>query len=462
MPHILQSLIQAALQAVDAERAVRRILKLQGERLVIDASLSLDLGNYRRIYLLGVGKASAAMAAAAERILGSRLESGYVVVKRGHGCPLQRCHLVEAGHPEPDEGGLQAAQGALEFLEANLQQDDLLLMLISGGGSALLPLPCPPLTLQDKQQATRLLLRSGASIHEMNMLRKHLSAFKGGRLVEHTRGCRIVTLLISDVIGDDSSVIASGLTAPDASTFADCLDILDRRGLRDRIPPRVAEHLLQGACETPKPGDPLFERVSNRVIATNRQALQAAAQKARQQGLAPLILSSTIQGSTREAARLHVALAREALDSGNPLQPPCCLISGGETTVEVKGDGLGGRNQEFALWCARDTQDWREKDVIFASLGSDGNDGPTPAAGAWATPETARKAAEMGLSCRDFLRRNDSHRFFKEMDQLIVTGPTRTNVMDLRFVILPKRLERFRAKTQSRKEDADGWTPEES
>ena len=434
-PHILQSLIQAALQAVDAEKAIQQALKLEDNRITVE-SHSLPVDDYRKIYLLGVGKASAAMAAAAEKILGDRLESGYAVVKRGHGCPLRRTHLVEAGHPEPDQDGLRAAQGALDFLDAHLQPDDLLLVLVSGGGSALLPLPCPPLTLQDKQQATSLLLRSGASIHEMNAVRKHLSAVKGGRLLEHTRGCRILTLLISDVIGDDPSVIASGLTAPDSSTFADCLGILDRYQLLDRLPPRVAQHLKRGSSETPKPGDPLFEQVSNRVVTTNRQALQAAAEEARKHGLEPLILSSTIQGSTREAARFHVAVAREILDGENPLQPPCCLISGGETTVEVRGDGLGGRNQEFALWCARETRNWAEKQVIFASLGSDGSDGPTPSAGAWATPNTAFRAAEMGLSWRDFLHRNDSYRFFRAMDQLIVTGPTRTNVMDIRFVVL--------------------------
>lgn len=434
-PKILNDLIQAALKAVNAERAVEGYLELERNRLRA-GDLLIPLQGRRKVYLLGVGKASAAMARAAEKVLGERLEAGLAVVKRGHGCPLQRTRLVEAGHPEPDQEGQRAGQAALAFLRSNLRSDDLLLLLVSGGGSALLPVPCPPLTLQDKQETTRLLLRSGASIHEINALRKHLSAAKGGRLLEYTQGCRVLALLISDVIGDDLSVIASGLTAPDCSTFQDCRKILDRYGLTGRLPPRVAKHLKRAEQETPKPGDKRFERVSNLVLASNRQALQAAAEEAQRQGLAPLILSSSIQGDTREAARFHVALAREVCESGNPLRPPCCLISGGETTVEVRGDGLGGRNQEFVLWCARDIQGWPEEHVIFASLGSDGNDGPTEAAGAWATPQTVRLAAEKGLSWQDHLDRNDSHRFFKSMDQLIVTGPTRTNVMDIRFVVV--------------------------
>ncbi len=419
----------------------RFLHRSEGQLRAGDHSYNFD--QFRRVYLVGAGKAAVPMARAVEDLLTDRLEAGIVVVKYGHGGTLGRTTVLEAGHPEPDENGQAAALQLLDFVDRHLDSRDLLLVVISGGGSALLPAPVPPITLAEKQQTTALLLRAGATIQEMNTVRKHLSRIKGGRLVKYAHGATILAMMLSDVVGDELTSIASGPTVPDPTTYTDCLAIITKYGLETQLPAAVTSLLKRGAkggpdapSETPKSREEGFEKVQNAVVASNIVALQAAAQKAGALDLKPLILSSSIEGNTTDIALAHVALAREVLSSGNPVSPPCCIISGGETTVKVTGDGKGGRNQEFALCCAQAIADWKDRPVLFASLGSDGTDGPTDAAGAVATPQTVARAEAKGMSVQDFLRRNDSYHFFDALGDLIRTGPTRTNVMDLRLVLI--------------------------
>jgi glycerate 2-kinase len=436
---LLKNIYDCALQAVDPEAAVARLVNRDGEQLEI-AGKTYDLARFRRVILVGFGKAGVPMAAALEQIIGDRLDAGLVVVKYGHGGELSRTRVIEAGHPEPDEAGQRGAAEILDLLEARLSERDLLLIVVSGGGSALVPAPVEGVSLADKKRATSALLRSGATIHELNAIRKHLSRIKGGGMLSHARGATVVTLMLSDVVGDDMSTIASGATVPDPTTFADCLGIVRKYGLESDFPAAIMARLQAGAAgeipETPKPGTGAAARVQNVIVGSNFMALEAAAQKTSELGFTPVILSSSIEGNTADIARLHVALAREVLSTGHPTPKPCGLISGGETTLKVTGAGKGGRNQEFVLWCAREVSGWEHRDLLFASLGSDGTDGPTDAAGAVADPETARRAEGQGLSIDDHLGRNDSYNFFKPLGDLILTGPTRTNVMDLRFVLI--------------------------
>ncbi|MCY3776123.1 MAG: glycerate kinase [Candidatus Aminicenantes bacterium] len=442
LERILELVYRAALAAVDPGQTVRDSLFLDDEVLRV-GDRAYPLREFRKIFLAGAGKAAVPMAGAVEQILGDRLNSGLVVVKYGHGGVLDRTRVLEAGHPEPDENGVAATSRILEFLDRNLTSQDLLLVLISGGGSALTPCPVPGITLSDKQAATSVLLNSGATIHEINAIRKHLSRFKGGRLLRHTHGAQVVSLLLSDVVGDDVSSIASGPTVPDPTRFEDCLGILTQYGIRTAVPDPVLQYLQEGAAggvdaprETPKENDPAFVKVQNRVVGSNILALKAAADESRRLGFAPLILSSSVYGNTEDVAKVHVGIAREVLQSGHPVAPPCCIISGGETTVRVTGSGKGGRNQEFALWCAREMESWGNEPLLIASIGSDGNDGPTDAAGAWATPETARRSRSLGLDPDSYLGDNDSYHFFEKLGDLIITGPTQTNVMDLRFILV--------------------------
>ncbi len=439
---VLKLVYRAALAAVDPGQVVRDSLSRDEEALHV-GDRTYPLREFRKVFLAGAGKAAVPMAAAVEQILGDRLNRGLVVVKYGHGGVLDKTRVLEAGHPEPDENGVSAASRILEFLDRNLTSSDLLLVLISGGGSALTPCPVPGITLADKQATTSVLLNSGATIHEINAIRKHLSRFKGGRLLQHTHGAQVVSLLLSDVVGDDLSSIASGPTVPDPTRFENCLGILRQYGIRTTVPDPVLRHLQEGAAggvdapgETLKENDPAFVKVQNRVVGSNILALKAAAAEARRRGFTPLILSSSIYGNTEDVAKVHVGIAREVLQSGIPVAPPCCIISGGETTVRVTGSGKGGRNQEFALWCARELESWGDEPVLISSIGSDGNDGPTDAAGAWATPETARRSRSLGLDLESYLANNDSYHYFEKLGDLIITGPTQTNVMDFRFILV--------------------------
>jgi glycerate 2-kinase len=430
------AIFQSGLKAVDAANAVRRYVRLENHILTV-GDKRYDLDDFSGVYVIGAGKASAEMGRPLEEILGDHLISGVINVKYGHARALRRVEVNEAGHPVPDEAGLRGAEKVKAMLGLT-GESDLVIFLLSGGGSALLPSPAPGLTLDDKQRMTRLLLESGADIREINSIRKHISAVKGGQLARLAFPSTLVSLILSDVIGDRMDSIASGPTVPDGSTFDDCLNIIDKYSLVDKIPPAVLNHLKKGARgeveETPKAGDPAFARTQNLIVGSNIQALLAAEEKAKDLGYNCLILSSSIDGETREIARMHAALAREILAGGHPVRRPACLISGGETTVTIHGRGLGGRNQEFAL-AAAIALDGLE-DVVVLSGGTDGTDGPTDAAGAIADGATVGRARALGLEAADYLRENDSYHFFEPLGDLLMTGPTLTNVMDLRLVLV--------------------------
>jgi len=418
-----RQIFRAALAAADPVGAVTGYLR------------GRDFSQYRNIYVIGGGKAGATMGQAAERVLGRRISGGWINVKDGHVARLRRIHLHQCGHPVPDERGVEGARRIAEIAAA-AQSGDLLLCLISGGASALMPLPAEGITLAEKQEVTRLLLACGATIHEFNAVRKHISAIKGGQLARLAAPAAVESLLLSDVIGDDLDVIGSGPTAPDVSTFADVRAILYRYGVESQMPESVRDRLDRGArgeiAETPKPGNDLFMRVRNTVIGGNRLALEAARRKARELGFHTLVLASEIQGETRDVARMHAAMAREIVKSGQPARPPACLISGGETTVAIRGGGLGGRNQEFVLAAAIEIAGLPAT-VIF-SAGTDGSDGPTDAAGAIADGETLSRNPDAVR----FLEANDSYYYFEPLGDLVKTGPTGTNVMDVRLVLVGK------------------------
>lgn len=355
--------------------------------------------------------------------LGRPVDAGIVVTKHGHTTrAIKEFQCLESGHPVPDQRGVQAASVVEEMLRG-LNRRDLLICCISGGASALLPAPIAGLAFTQKQNTTDHLLRAGANIQELNTVRKHLSRMKGGRLAALAYPATVVSLLLSDVIGDDPAVIGSGLTTPDPSTLDDARAVMTKFGL----------HLPNLATETPKPGDPIFNSVSNVIVGSNRLALNAAASQARKLGYRSLILSSSMQGETREVARVHARILCEIRDSGNPIKSPGCILAGGETTVTVRGQGQGGRNQEFALAAAIEIAD--VPNVLVLSAGTDGTDGPTDAAGAIATGATLRRAEKLGLSALNHLDRNDSYPFFDALGDLIKTGPTGTNVMDVHLLL---------------------------
>ena len=422
----------------DALRIFRAVVDAANPReAVVRHMRRCNLRRFENVYVIGAGKAGATMAAALERVPGLPITAGLVNVKYGHAAPLRRVELCECGHPVPDRNGMRGAKRIAEIARG-AGSNDLVICLISGGASALLPLPAEGISLADKQATTKALLACGADIHELNTVRKHLSAIKGGQLARVAWPATVITLVLSDVIGDDLDVIGSGPTVPDRSTFTDALDILRRYRLMRRVPKTVRERLKRGAGggieETPKPGDPIFACVRNIIVGSNRVAIDAAARAARALGYSTMVLSTMIQGEAREVACVYAAVAREIRSSGYPVKPPACIISGGETTVTLQGRGLGGRNQEFVLAAARDIAG--VQNVVVLSAGTDGTDGPTDAAGAIADGRTIARATEKGLSAADSLARNDSYRFFEPLSDLIRTGPTGTNVMDVQVVLV--------------------------
>ncbi len=432
----VRAIFDAGLAAVDPEAAVSRHLVRRGAQLHAGGR-TYDLDAFRHVVLIGAGKAGAPMAAAVEAVVGDRITGGAVVVKYGHGAPLQHVKLIEAGHPVPDENSVAGADAVLAAA-AGAGPDSLVIGLISGGGSSLLTRPAAGLTLADKQATTRVLLECGATIHEINTLRKHLSAVKGGHLAQAVFPAVMITLILSDVVGDDLDIIASGPTVPDAGTFADCLSIVRRYGIETRLPATVRRYIETGAaghhCETPKAGDPVFKAAHNIVVGRNLDALTAARDKAATLGYRPLVLSSQIQGETRQVAGVHAAIAREVCQSGQPIPPPACILSGGETTVTMDYHGKGGRNQEFALAAALDIAGWAQ--TVILSGGTDGTDGPTDAAGAVVDGTTVARAEAAGLDARSHLAGHDAYPFFERLGDLLITGPTRTNVMDLRVMLV--------------------------
>jgi len=432
-------IFMAGVAAVDPGRAVRSHLQFTGDELLAGEH-RLRLSPDSRVFVVGAGKAGAPMARAVEDILGDRLHRGLVVVKYGHTMPLKRVQIAEAAHPVPDEAGINAAENMREMLGETTDRD-LVVCLISGGGSALLPYPAAPVTLSDKQTVTQLLLESGAEIGEINCVRKHLSLVKGGGLARWAYPARVITLILSDVVGDPLDVIASGPTVGDPTTFEDASSILKHRGLEDRIPDTVRKYLADGAAgrhrETPKPGDSELAGVVNLLVATHSIAVNAARETARALGYNTKVLSSSITGDTGKAAAEHAAMAAEIHARDTPVARPACVLSGGETTVIIKGSGKGGRNQEFAL-AAAPVIDGLE-DTLILSGGTDGTDGPTDAAGAIADGTTVQRALSAGLDLETFLADNDSYHFFKKLGDLLITGPTLTNVMDLRIILVGKR-----------------------
>lgn len=383
-----------------------------------------------RTLVIGAGKAAAAMAKVVEEHWPGDI-SGLVVTRYGHGETCRHIEVVEAAHPVPDEAGREAARRMMELVRG-LSENDLVLCLISGGGSALLSLPAEGITLEQKQSLNKALLKSGATIAEMNCVRKHLSAIKGGRLALACAPARVVTLLISDVPGDDPAVIASGPTLPDATTCAQALDIL--RKYEIDVPAEVERHLRSATAETPKPGDSRFSRNDHHIIATAQEALEAAAACARRAGVAAYILSDCIEGEARDAGQIHAAIARQVARRGEPFTKPCVLISGGETTVTVRGKGRGGRNAEFLLGLVAALDG--EPGIHALAADTDGIDGSEDNAGAICHPDTLARAEHLGLRARSMLDNNDAYGFFKALDDMVITGPTRTNVNDFRAVLI--------------------------
>lgn len=431
---VAESILKTALAAVDPFRAVENALHRHGSRLMA-GDRHYDIAGFRRIFVVGAGKAGAPMSQAVESILGDNLTTGLVNVKYGCIAPTSRITINQAGHPLPDTSGQDGARRIAQILQS-AAEDDLVICLISGGGSALLTLPVPGVSLHDLASLTSSLLASGATINEINTVRKHLSQVKGGLLARLACPATVITLILSDVVGNPLDVIASGPTVPDPSTFQDAWNVIGKYGLESTIPTSVETALQEGIRgqrdDTPKPGDPIFAKVNNIIVASNYLAARAAERAAKDLGFATLLISTYLEGEAREVAKVLAGIAKEMKDSGNPLRPPACVIAGGETTVTIKGTGRGGRNTELALSAAIAIQGLAGT-MIF-SAATDGSDGPTDASGAFAFGDTISRASEIGLNPFAYLQNNDSYNFFARLGDLAISGPTNTNVNDLIFV----------------------------
>jgi len=425
---------EAALDAANPATCIHNSLRIHNNVLSVGGrELRID----GKLIVIGAGKAASRMAQVVEEILGTRITGGLVVTKYEHALPLQRIRQVEAGHPIPDEAGVGAVREMLELLKG-LRAEDIVLCLLSGGGSALWPAPAEGITLAQKQEVTSLLLRAGATILELNAVRKHLSSIKGGQLAARAAPAQLVSLIMSDVIGDPLDFIASGPTAPDTTSFPEALAIIQKYAVA--VPAAVTERLQAGARgqipDTPKVGDPLFRNVDNLIIANNRLLVDAAARKASALGFKTVILGTEVEGEAKDVAGFFAAIAKEIGRSGNPVSPPACVLAAGETTVTVRGRGLGGRNQEMALaWAIAMASRATAIPCCFASVATDGSDGPTDAAGGLVDPLTSRRAVDLGLVPSRYLMDNDSRNFLKATGDLIVTGPTQTNLMDLQILL---------------------------
>ncbi|MBZ5499038.1 MAG: glycerate kinase [Acidobacteriia bacterium] len=429
----------AALRAVDPAAAVRRFVSRTGSELAV-GERRFDLDKVKHVWVLGAGKAAAPMAQALEKILAGRLTGGVLVTRYGHSLPLKKLELMEAGHPLPDANSVAAGARIAHMAESQITPRDLVFCLLSGGGSALLAAPAPGITWEEKLLCTRLLLNSGATIRETNAIRKHISSLKGGGLARLLASVPVISLILSDVVGDELDSIASGPLVPDTTTFLQCEEILRKLQIEDLVPPAVRKRLKAGAGgripENPRPGDPIFRRKIHLIVGSNAQACGAAARTARRLGYHALVLTSRLEGDTGEAARFHLSILREIVAEGRPLRRPACLISGGETTVRVLGKGSGGRNQEFSLHCVRGLAHLPAP-CVAASLATDGTDGPTDAAGALVDNTALARSLRFGAAFfADCLNDNNSYEFFRRLGDLIVTGPTRTNVMDLHMLLV--------------------------
>ncbi len=449
----LREMFQAALERVDPYRMIKERVLIQGETLVVRSDreeLKWDLTRFDRILVLGAGKATAKMALAVEEIFGSRITEGVIAVKPGHTEALERIRMIEAGHPVPDAGSVEAGK-TVAALAKKADERTLVINLISGGGSALLSYPYAwkddrgeqGLTLEDKQKTTKALLACGATIQEINCIRKHMSGIKGGRLAQLLYPAESVNLILSDVVGDRLDSIASGLTAPDGTTFQEAVSLVEKYGIASQLPPLAWQVLKLGAegkfPETPKKGDRVFEKVHNILIGSNYGALLAAERKAKELGYHTVVLSSEIIGEAREIAKVYMGIGRDVKRRELLVKKPACIIAGGETTVTLRGEGKGGRNQEMALSFLAEIESNPEgsEGIWFLAASTDGNDGPTDAAGAFADPEVLTAGKQAGLSVQDYLRRNDSYHYFDRIGFLLKTGPTNTNVCDVQIVVVP-------------------------
>lgn len=431
-------IMNAALEAVDPQSAVLNLMIRTDDIIKVNGD-SIDLRNINQVFLVGAGKAGQPMVSAVQKILGTRLAEGYVIVKEGYATKVDaadKVEIIEAGHPVPDSRGVIGTEKIIQLLE-NTRPDDLVICLISGGGSALMVSPVKGVTLQDLQRLTGLLLASGATINEINVLRKHLDRVKGGQIARYASPAKLICLILSDVVGDPLDVIASGPTVPDQSTFKDALSILERYRISEQIPLSIIDHLKQGrdgkVDETPKPGEQTFSRVNNLIVGSNRTATHAALQQAQLEGFNTSILTNYIQGEANQVGKVFAAILKQMSDENQPIPRPACLIVGGETTVTKQGGGLGGRNQEIALSAVRDLAGLN--DVALITLATDGGDGPTEAAGAVVTGETYQRAQNQNMDPHTFLADNNAYNFFKPLDDLLITGPTQTNVNDLAFLL---------------------------
>ena len=423
---ILIKLINSAIESVEPSSAMRKWAKIEKEKLRIEG--------YEKVVVVGGGKAGAAMAITLEQMLGERLTEGIVNIPKGTMPEIspRKIKLVGAGHPIPDESGMEGTRRMVELV-SGLGQRDLVICLISGGGSALMPLSAEGITLSQLQEVTLLLLKSGATIQEVNAVRKHLSAVKGGQLARAAYPARMVSLIISDVVGDRLDTIASGPTYPDPTTYSDALSVLKKYKLKEKVPPRIIVHLINGVKgvipETPKVGEECFQNAYYKIIASNADALAAAAEVGRAHGLNVHILTTTMQGEARQVGEYLSHVTREVYETERPIPRPALLLLGVETTVTVKGEGIGGRNQELVLSTALGIAGLKTTTIV--SFSTDGIDGPTDATGAVADGFTIQRAEQLGLDPSCYLENNDSYHFFKELGDLLITGPTGTNVMDV-------------------------------
>lgn len=430
------AIFKAATESVDPYSVTIGALKERQE----------ELARFKNIYIIGIGKAAHPMTMASEDFFGDRISDGIVVTKYGHGDALKRIEVIQAGHPIPDERGIAGAERIYDIASCkNIKDigertDDIVIVLISGGGSSLMTAPIKGITLNDLKSVNERLIASGADIHEINSVRKHLSRLKGGRFAQIAYPAAVLSFIISDVVGDDISTIASGPTTFDPTTFEDALNVIEKYGLKGKMPNSVINHLSAGAVgeveETPKEGDPIFENVENVVVGNAATALGAAKKRADEEGFNAIVLSSTFAGDTEELALFHKAVAEEIAAENRPVPPPACIISGGESTVKVSGSGKGGRNSHFALCFCAFTDGL--KGIYGLFLGSDGTDGPTDAAGAFSAHDTLNRARKMGLDAYQYLKNHDSYNFFDALGDLVITGPTRNNVMDIRLVFVLK------------------------
>jgi glycerate 2-kinase len=438
----VRRILSAALLSVEPGAAVERWMVRKGKALYVGGH-EYPLHQYHRILLVGVGKAAVPMGTATAKILGSYFSKGILLTKEGHSRNLTGPNdlsgliIMEGGHPLPDERGMNGARD-ISVLLRGAGEDDLVICLVSGGGSALMTSPAEGITLADHQVLTSILLACGATINEINILRKHLETLKGGALARLASPATLVTLILSDVVNDPLDVIASGPCVPDPSTYADALKVLEKYGISDQVPKSVLDHLncgLRGEIlETPKPGEDLFRHTRNVIVGSNRLAAEAARDQAKKENFNAMLLTTSMQGEASQVGRHLSSIAREIVASGKPLPRPACIIAGGETTVTIRGNGMGGRNQELALGAVDGLAGL--EGIALVTLATDGGDGPTNAAGAVVTGASFDRARRFGLSPDDYLARNDAYHFFETLGDLLILGPTQTNVNDLALVFV--------------------------